>query len=217
MQNLDFNGESATDAIYNNEWANQRYSYGETGAIYDIDFRCFYGCPNGSVFWNPQFSSLIALSSIGNSYYNAGQFTLRHPSQHGLTLDLSYTLSHSIDMGSDTERSNTSYGGIQNTWNPRLSRGTSDFDTKHLISGDWVYVMPFGAGKTFLASSGKTWECHLGWVAMGGPRPVVKRSSLLGDRAGMDHELGRSGVRGRHRDREDAQAHGERVAAGICK
>jgi len=170
MQGLDFPGESATDAIYNNEWANQRYTYGETGALFDIDFNCDYGCPDGSKFWNQQFSSLIALSSMGNSYYNAGQFTLRHPSQHGLTLDLTYTLSHSIDMGSDTERTSTSYGGIQNVWNPRLSRGTSDFDTKHLISGDWVYALPFGTGKALLASSGKLGDAIWGgwqWAGLG--------------------------------------------------
>ncbi len=33
MQSLDFDGESSTDAIYNDEWAPQRYSYGETGAL----------------------------------------------------------------------------------------------------------------------------------------------------------------------------------------
>jgi len=154
MQNTDMDGETATDAIYNNEWATQRYSYGETGAIYDIDFGCFYGPPCGK-FWNQQFSSLIALSSIGNSYYNAGQVTLRHPAGHGLSMDFSYTLSRSIDQGSDAERSNTSYGAIQNVWNPRLSRGLSDFDTKHLITVDWAYGLPFGRGKAIAGSSGK--------------------------------------------------------------
>ena len=45
---LDYAGETATDAIYNNEWAPQRYTYGETGALADIDFACDYGCPNGN-------------------------------------------------------------------------------------------------------------------------------------------------------------------------
>ncbi len=155
MAGLDSPGETATDAIYNNEWAPQRYVYGETGALYDIDFGCFYGCPNGTLFWNQQFSSLIALSSIGMSYYNAGQFTLRHPTQHGLSMDFSYTYSRSIDMGSDAERAATSYGAIQNVWTPSLSRGLSDFDTKHLISADWDYAMPFGTGKMLLGNSGK--------------------------------------------------------------
>ena len=169
MANLDFNGESATDAVYNDEWAPQRYTYGETGALYDIDFGCFYGPPCGN-FWDQQFSSLIALSSMGNSYYNAGQFTLRRPSQNGLTVDFSYTLSKSIDMGSDAERAVTSYGAIQNVWNPRLSRGVSDFDTRHLISGDWVYALPFGTGKALLSNSGKLGNAVWGgweWAGLG--------------------------------------------------
>jgi hypothetical protein len=169
MKNLDFDGETATEAIYNNEWADQRYTYGETGAIYDIDFGCFYGPPCGN-FWSPQFSSLISLSSIGNSYYNAGQITLRHPARHGLSMDFSYTLSRSIDQGSDAERSNTSYGGIQNSWNPRLSRGLSDFDTRHLVTVDWAYGLPLGQGKALLANSGKLGNAIWGgwqWAGLG--------------------------------------------------
>ena len=167
MQSYDFPGESSTEAIYNNEWAPQRYSYGETGAIYDIDFGCFYGPPCNQ-FWQSQFSSLIALSSMGMSYYNAGQVTLRHPSKHGLTMDFSYTFSRSIDMGSDAERAATSYGAIQNVWSPALSRGLSDFDTKHLISGDWAYALPFGRGKALLPNSGRVGEALWGGWQLGG-------------------------------------------------
>jgi Carboxypeptidase regulatory-like domain len=182
MQNVDFDGESATDAIYNDEWAPQRYNYGETGALYDIDFGCYYGCPNGTQFWQSQFSSLISLSSIGMSYYNAGQLTLRRPSRNGLTVDLSYTWSRSIDMGSDAERAATSYGAIQNVWTPSLSRGLSDFNTTHLISGDWSYALPFGTGKALLSNSGKLgnaiwggWQwAGLGRVSSGLPFSVIE-------------------------------------------
>jgi len=157
MAGYDYPGESATQAIYNNEWAPYRSQYGATTSLSDIDFYCFYGCPSGwqPHFWQDQFSSLYAFSSIGMSYYNAGQLTLRHPTSHGLTMDVSYTLSHSIDMGSDTERSSEFPSGpntgafslILNTWKPYLNRGNSDFDTRHLITTDWVYQLPFGTGK----------------------------------------------------------------------
>jgi hypothetical protein len=167
MAGIDAPGETATDAIYNDEWAPQRYSYGETGALYDIDFACAYGPPCGQ-FWQQQFSSLIALASIGMSYYNAAQVTLRHPSKYGLTMDFSYTYSRSIDMGSDAERAATSYGAIQNVWNPALSRGLSDFDTKHLISGDWSYALPLGRGKALLPNSGRAGEAIWGGWQLGG-------------------------------------------------
>jgi hypothetical protein len=59
-------------------------------------------------------------------------------------------------MGSDTERSsefglnstNTgAFSEILNTWKPYLNRSVSDFDTRHLITVDAVYQLPFGRGK----------------------------------------------------------------------
>ncbi|MBB6144169.1 hypothetical protein HNQ77_002121 [Silvibacterium bohemicum] len=161
MAGYEYAGESATQAIYDLEWAPNRSTLGETNALADLDFSCLYGCPLGTRFWQNQFSSLYALSTIGVSYYNAGQFILRHPTSHGLNLDFSYTLSKSIDMGSDTERGNEtsnlsndgSFSAILNTWKPSLNRAPSDFDTRHLITADWVYQLPVGQGKQFLGST----------------------------------------------------------------
>ncbi len=61
--------------------------------------------------YNKEFSALYAWSSIGASAYNAGQFTLRSQPHHGLQFDFNYTLSKSIDIGSDAERVPT-YGGL---------------------------------------------------------------------------------------------------------
>ena len=179
MANLDYDGESATQAIYTNEWAPYRSQYGATTSLSDIDFYCYYGCPSGwqSHFWQDQFSSLYALSSIGMSYYNAGELTLRHPSSHGLQMDFSYTLSKSIDMGSDTERSNEfgssssnsgSFSAILNTWKPSRNRGASDFDTRHLITTDAVYQLPFGRGKMLLGNSNKLLDAILGQWQLSG-------------------------------------------------
>jgi len=173
MAGVDFPGESATEAIYNNEWAPHRSQLGATTALANVDFYCNYGCPAGwqSHFWQDQFSSLYALSTIGNSSYNAGQFILRHPTTHGLTLDFSYTLSHSLDMGSDTERSNEfglnstntgSFSTILNTWKPKLNKASSDFDTRQLITTDWVYVLPIGKGKAVAGSANRLTDAFIG-------------------------------------------------------
>jgi hypothetical protein len=168
MQNYDYAPESATQAIYNNEWAPYRYNYGETTSLSDLDFYCYYGCPNGTQFWSSQFSSLYTWSSIGTSSYNALQVTLRHPSSHGLTTDFSYTLSKSLDMGSAVEHSNEfsndSYGseGIQNSWNPKLNKAVSDFDTRHLLTIDWVYSLPVGRGKAVLGGANRVVDALLG-------------------------------------------------------
>jgi hypothetical protein len=160
--------ESATQAIYTEEWAAYRYDYGETTSLADLDFYCYYGCPNGTQFWQSQFSSLYAWSSIGTSSYNGLQVTLRHPSGHGLTTVLNYTFSKSLDMGSGAERSNEfstdSFGGagIQNSWKPKLNKGVSDFDTRHLLTFNWVYALPVGHGKALLGNANRVVEGVLG-------------------------------------------------------
>lgn len=153
-----FGGNSATQNIYTLELAPNRYNYGETGTLADIDFYCNYGCPQGTRFYQGQFSSLFAWASIGQSYYNAGQIVLRHPSSHGLQADFSYTFSNSIDMGSDTERTgihtaNNTQSVILNAWKPEYNRAPSDFDTRHLITGNLVDQLPIGRGQWLARNS----------------------------------------------------------------
>lgn len=168
MAGLDAPGETATDGLYNNEWAPLRYSYGATTSLADVDFYCYYGCPNGTQFFQQQFSSLYAWSSIGTSSYNGLQIILRHPSSHGLTVDFNYTFSKSLDMGSGAERSNEnstdSFGGagIQNSWRPKLNRAVSDFDTRHLVTLDWIYALPVGRGKAVLGHSSRIVDAMVG-------------------------------------------------------
>jgi hypothetical protein len=177
MKGQDYAGESATQAMFNNAWAPERYTNGETLALAIADvFGIFPGSPNfapgsqGSTFWSSQFSSLYSLDSIGNSSYNALQFTLRHPASHGLTVDFSYTFSKSLDLGSETERSNifsdvddayTNFA-IQNTWSPKLNKGVSDFDTHSLFTTDWVYVLPVGRGKAALGGINRVADALIG-------------------------------------------------------
>jgi hypothetical protein len=181
MKNLDYANESATQAIFNNAWAPERYTNGETFSLVELDYAPygFYpGIPTQSRFFSNQFSSLYSWDSIGTSSYNALQFTLRHPASHGLTIDVSYTFSKSLDLGSETERTsqlgNTddSYTNfaIQNTWNPKLNKGPSDFDTHSLLTTDWVYALPVGRGKAVLGSSNRLVDAVIGgwqWAGLG--------------------------------------------------
>ena len=161
LANTDYTGESATQAFYSDEWAPNMEYLGATTALSDVDYGCafgfgYYNCPAGyqSKFWQPQFDSLFSLATVGMSYYNALQVSLHHPMSHGLQGDVSYTFSKSIDFSSDAERSTSFSSGvatsgaiIQNTWKPALNRGLSDFDTKQLLTADYVYALPIGRGK----------------------------------------------------------------------
>ena len=107
----------------------------------------------GYDYYSPQFSSLYAWRSIGNSAYNAAQFSLRHRAG-GLEFDINYTYSKSIDVGSDAQRVSLFEGGgfasqVINSWFPRQNRAVSDFDATHMLNANWVYDLPVGRGKKF--------------------------------------------------------------------
>jgi hypothetical protein len=152
-------GSSATQNIYDSEWSGARGN--ETAALYDLDILCTMGCPNNQPgrYWPLQYSSLYVTSSNGTSSYNAAQFVLRHPMAHNVQIDLSYTYSKSLDLGSDSESNPTNvflsngaaanFGMILDAWNPRKNYAVSDFDTAHLLTADWVWLMPFGRGQHF--------------------------------------------------------------------
>jgi len=182
MAGFDYAGESATQAIYTNEWAPFRANLGATTSLSDLDlygpFFGFYPAPANwqPHFWQNQFSSLYALSTMGMSYYNAFQATLRHPMANGLQLDVSYTLSKSLDYGSDAERSTEfstsnsgdSFSDIINTWRPYLNKGVSDFDTKHLLTVDAVYQLPFGRGRRYWSNANHFADALIGGWQLSG-------------------------------------------------
>lgn len=161
-------GLSATQNIYQNVYQGQAAQGNDSYALAVLDAFCDpgeggLGCgpyedSQGNIttrFYQRQFSSLYAWSSIGSSSYHALQLTLRRVSEKGLALNFSYALSKSIDQGSDVERSSeyTSAGGsfsyITNSFNPKAIRALSDFDVRHLLTGDFIYQLPFGQGKQF--------------------------------------------------------------------
>ncbi len=139
---------------------------------------CFPACAtiNGQTtpfaFYSPQYSSLDSWASIGNSAYNSGQLSLRHHSG-GLTFDINYTYSKSIDVGSNAERISVFEGlgfssQIINAWFPKQLRAVSDFDTTHMINSNWVYELPVGKGHRFGGSMSKLADAVLGgWQISG--------------------------------------------------
>ena len=172
-------GNSATQNIYNDLWQFVRGN--ETAALNLMDEQCYPGCGSQvGRYWPLQYSSLYVTSSNGTSNYNALQVILRHPMKHNVQLDLSYTYAKSMDLGSDTESNPTSsgnsYGFLLDAWNPRKNYATSDFDTRHLLTGDWVVKLPVGTGQTFAGSSGRVLNAILGgWDTSG----ILRLSSGL--------------------------------------
>ena len=84
-------------------------------------------------------------------------------------MDLSYSLGNSIDEGSDAERDSLALGGstsyLTNSFNPSQSRGVSDFDTRHIVTLNGFYALPFGRGHALGNNAG-----HLTDLLIGGWR-----------------------------------------------
>ncbi|MBY0493635.1 MAG: TonB-dependent receptor [Cyanobacteria bacterium] len=128
-------------------------------ALYDMDTACSPACSKFGpyAYFADQYDSLAAISSIGRSNYNGLNVTLRRRFADGLQFDVNYTLSKSLDMGSQVERGsgfgNFSNGGstgfLVNSFNPELNYGTSDFDVRHQINTNWLAELPFGQGRRF--------------------------------------------------------------------
>ena len=130
---------------------------------------CFPACSalGPFAYFNPQFSSLYAWRSIGNSSYHGAQFMLRHRG-NGLQFDLNYTFSKSMDVGSNAERINEFQGfgfasQVINSWSPKQLRAVSDFDTTHQVNTNFVYDLPFGNGRRW----GNNWH-GIANAALGG-------------------------------------------------
>ena len=143
-----------------------------------MDFFCAPSCtkfgPNS--YFNGQFFSLAAQSTIARSDYNALQVTLRKRYSHGYQFDVNYTLAHSKDHGSAIERGsaftefdNGGYTGfLINSWEPDQQYANSDFDIRHQLNVNWVAELPFGQGRKFgKDSSGLVNSIIGGWSVAG--------------------------------------------------
>jgi hypothetical protein len=124
-------------------------------------------------------------SAEGNSLYQSGQARIIRRFSKGMSANLLYTFSKSIDNA-------TTFGGGGSTiaqfdTNLRLERGLSSFDQRHLVQAVYYIASPFGdAGSALIRTSG--WKSALlrDWSFSGGGTlrsgsPFTAR--VLGNRA----------------------------------
>ena len=112
----------------------------------------FRGAPVTVPF--PNFGNILQLNTIGTSNYNALQTILKLRQWRGLSAQVAYTWSHSLDDISE-------YRGtvVDNTYNRRTDYGNSDFDTRHLFTINFTYDVP----KAPWATSGLTKRVFNDW------------------------------------------------------
>lgn len=119
-----------------------------------------------------QFSEFTYYTNKGISNYHGFLTTLHKNMKDGLSFDLNYTWSHSIDNTSLIANAVAfgGYGFVCDVVRPTECRGNSDFDVKHYLNGIFLWELPVGRGQK-IAGSAPYWlnEAIGGWSLSGLP------------------------------------------------
>ncbi|MCA1615383.1 MAG: carboxypeptidase-like regulatory domain-containing protein [Acidobacteria bacterium] len=97
-------------------------------------------------FNNLQSQTAFVRTSTGRSNYHALVLLARRRWAQGLTADLNYTFSKSLDQASYPENSTNS---MQSAFAPDFDYGPSDFDRTHIFNARFVSDLPAGRGRWF--------------------------------------------------------------------
>lgn len=140
---------------------------------------------SGGTIAIPRGSLATTFLGFGNlfSFFDASANSIRHATYvsvnrrvgRGLSFTANYTYGKSIDDASDSSPETrvlshpTTLGGHVTFGAPRSQdRSISSFDIKHAFASTFVYDLPFGRGRSFLANSGKPVELLAsGWTLSG--------------------------------------------------
>jgi hypothetical protein len=160
---------------YGNDWTSVLFELSTLGNSAcnppDPDFN-----PACHVFFQPQWGTLGAWSSIGNSDYRAFTLSVRQRYKTSLTMDFNYTLSNSKDDASGLQTASTTGVNILNPFRQRDNYSFSDFDVRHIINTNFVWQLPIGKGRWLLGNSGRVADSLLGGWQFSG---IVRYNSGL--------------------------------------
>ncbi len=101
---------------------------------------------------NFQYTNINRRGGNGLSFYNGVNFRteVRNIANSGLTLSGNYTYSHAFDNLSSTfsESANNGNLGLLDPFNPKLDRGSADFDVRNRVAISGVWEIPFARNTT---------------------------------------------------------------------
>ncbi|MGA7631576.1 MAG: TonB-dependent receptor plug domain-containing protein, partial [Terriglobales bacterium] len=155
-----------------------------------------YNCGNP----NPVFNYINAQIYDGWSNYNALQLRLQKRLSYGLSAQLNYAWSKSLDTGTGGGHGST-IDIYQNAYSPAANYGRSDFNSTNTLVGQIVYELPFGSGRKF-ALHGPLNQIAGGWRISsifqwhgGAPfTPVIQNSVAGGIDPGLAPSTSESGT-----------------------
>ena len=101
---------------------------------------------------NPDAQAFNYEDSVGYARFQGLSVNVRKRLQKGISVQATYLYGHSIDDASSIGGSNSVVAQDPNNLN--AEEGNSSFDIRHQVSGNWVFELPFGPNRAFLAKGG---------------------------------------------------------------
>jgi len=102
------------------------------------------------------FNGISQEENTTNGGYNGFQTGLRVQNKWGLSGELDYTYSHTIDI------SDGDFAQVSNPWNFKYDKAGGGFDRRHILQGNYIYKLPI-----FAKSSGLLHSTLGGWEVAG--------------------------------------------------
>ncbi len=187
---LSYAGNHGFDLYISNSHLNQSMSANGGNGYYAVGLP-FDGIPTNAP--DPRFGQVTTFTNNAISNYNGISVEYKHIDRHGLTTDISYTLSHALDDISNGGNDQLPYNGntavsSQITLNSvsQLMYSNADYDIRNNFVMDLVYVEPnhFSNKLVDFAAAGWTVGAKAYWRS-GEPFGVfnVDAESALGSNA----------------------------------
>ncbi len=127
--------------------------YTGAGAGYPINF--FQANPYQSG------SQILYMTDAGYGNYNALQLEFRQNPWHGMEFDANYTYGHAL--GIEPNGQWQGYSNIYTLRDPRTGYGPNPYDIRQVVHVSGTYDLPFGSGRSFLASNNLLDKFVGGW------------------------------------------------------
>jgi hypothetical protein len=125
------------------------------------------GLPQNFFVTNPQFANVYLVGNNANSTYNALQIEYEKRFGHGWVYQGSYTWSKALgesELGS-TQTYDNQYRDAQNR---SFDKRIMTFNRTNVFKSNWIYELPVGKGRRFLANTNRLVDAALGgWKVSG--------------------------------------------------
>ena len=117
---------------------------GEPGALASLYITNDFTGPDARFRPNPNTFVADLITNFSNSIYHAFQAEIRRRAASGLLFQANYTFGKVL---TDSSGATVRFDPFLDIRQPQLERARADFDVTHIFNANFVWPLPFGAGK----------------------------------------------------------------------